>query len=305
MSQNESFSSKKERKKEIDKTFAFFFFERALRELYPKQSDDIYIQKGRRTAAALTENPARALVAVLEVLKLTCSFVRPFVGEGKREASRSARVLCWIGHRKRSTKEDTRPSFFPPFTGRKFKIHTAAPFARARKKGTTTKTRRLRPRVLGRIESREHFRARLRARFRRDGVKKYIPPRSRRRLVVVNVVGGFSARVIHLFVGAEKKRPSLQKNKNEKIHSLYRAFCVGKRSRSRSRDRKRVLGAGANGWGRTLEVSFAEATVDVKENIFVCAVCLSMCFVRKVGKENGRWKKTGEKKNLKRRGFRV
>ncbi len=105
-------------------------------------------------------------------------------------------------------------------------------------------------------------------------------------------------------LGAEKKRPSLQK-KNEKIHSLYRAFCVGKRSRSRSRDRKRVLGAGANGWGRTLEVSFAEATVDVKENIFVFAVCLSMCFVRKVGKENGRWKKTGEKKNLKRRGFRV
>ena len=144
----------------------------------------------------------------------------------------------------------------------------------------------------------------MRARFRRDGVKKYIPPRSRRRLVVVNVVGGFSARVIHLFVGAEKKRPSLQK-KNEKIHSFYRAFCVGKRSRSRSRDRKRVLGAGANGWGRTLEVSFAEATVDVKENIFVFAVCLSMCFVRKVGKENGRWKKTGEKKNLKRRGFRV
>ena len=251
MSQNESFSSKKERKKSMIK-LSLFFFSRALRELYPKQSDDIYIQKGRRTAAALTENPARALVAVLEVLKLTCSFVRPFVGEGKREASR-----------------------------------------------------RLRPRVLGRIESREHFRARLRARFRRDGVKKYIPPRSRRRLVVVNVVGGFSARVIHLFVGAEKKRPSLQKNKNEKIHSLYRAFCVGKRSRSRSRDRKRVLGAGANGWGRTLEVSFAEATVDVKENIFVCAVCLSMCFVRKVGKENGRWKKTGEKKNLKRRGFRV
>jgi len=55
----------------------------------------------------------------------------------------------------------------------------------------------------------------------------------------------------------------------------------------------------------TLEVSFAEATVDVKENIFVFAVCLSMCFVRKVGKENGRWNKTGEKKNLKRRGFRV
>ena len=78
-------------------------------------------------------------------------------------------------------------------------------------------------------------------------------------------------------LGAEKKRPSLQK-KNEKIHSLYRAFCVGKRSRSRSRDRKRVLGAGANGWGRTLEVSFAEATVDVKENIFVFAVCLSDVF---------------------------
>mgnify|MGYP004099034889 FL=1 len=102
-----------------------------------------------------------------------------------------------------------------------------------------------------------------------------------------------------------EKTSQPHKKKNEKIHSLYRAFCVGKRSRSRSRDRKRVLGAGANGWGRTLEVSFAEATVDVKENIFVFAVCLSMCFVRKVGKENGRWKKTGEKKNLKRRGFRV
>ena len=52
------------------------------------------------------------------------------------------------------------------------------------------------------------------ARFRRDGVKKYTPARV---VVVVVVVpkGGFSARVIHLFVGAEKKRPSLQKKKRK------------------------------------------------------------------------------------------
>ena len=53
--------------------------------------DDIKKRETRgRTAAALTENPARALVAVLEVLKLTCSCDH---GEGKREAPRSARVL--------------------------------------------------------------------------------------------------------------------------------------------------------------------------------------------------------------------
>ncbi len=64
-----------------------------------------------RTAAALTENPARALVAVLEVLKLTCSCDH---GEGKREAPRSARVLLdWKDHMmmmmdiKRSTRYET------------------------------------------------------------------------------------------------------------------------------------------------------------------------------------------------------
>ena len=66
-------------------------------------------------------------------------------------------------------------------------------------------------------------------------------------------------------------RENVRLQKNEKIHSFSRFLRrFGKRSRSRSRDRKRVLGAGANGWGRTLEVSFAEATVDVKENIFDC-----------------------------------
>ena len=74
----------------------------------------------------------------------------------------------------RDRREDTRPSFFPPLWNEISKS-TQPPPSRVRKKETTTKTRRLRPRVLGRIESREHFRARLRARFRRDGVKKYTP----------------------------------------------------------------------------------------------------------------------------------
>ena len=74
----------------------------------------------------------------------------------------------------RDRREDTRPSFFPPLRNEISKS-TQPPPSRVRKKETTTKTRRLRPRVLGRIESREHFRARLRARFRRDGVKKYTP----------------------------------------------------------------------------------------------------------------------------------
>ena len=220
----------------------------------------------------------------------------------ERGASVSARSVGLDIERDR--REDTRPSIFPPLWNEISKS-TQPPPSRVRKKETTTKTRRLRPRVLGRIESREHFRARCVRVFSSRRGKK-IHPRVRVVVVyVVVVVGGFSACVIHLFVLVPRKNVPASKKKNEKIHSLYRAFCVGKRSRSRSRDRKRVLGAGANGWGRTLEVSFAEATVDVKENIFVFAVCLSMCFVRKVGKENGRWKKTGEKKNLKRRGFRV
>ena len=112
----------------------------------------------------------------------------------------------------------------------------------------------------------------MRARFRRDGVKKY----TRARVVVP---GGFSACNPPFC----RCRENVRLQKNEKIHSFSRFLRrFGKRSRSRSRDRKRVLGAGANGWGRTLEVSFAEATVDVKENIFVFALCLSMCFVRKV-----------------------
>ena len=234
-------------------------------------------------------------------------FVRATIhwcGEERGASVSSSVLLDWTS---KEIDEKIRDQASSHPYGMKFQNPHSRPLrAFVRKKETTTKTRRLRPRVLGRIESREHFRARCVRVFSSRRGKK-IHPRVRVVVVyVVVVVGGFSACVIHLFVfGAEKKRPSLQKNKNEKIHSLYRAFCVGKRSRSRSRDRKRVLGAGANGWGRTLEVSFAEATVDVKENIFVFAVCLSMCFVRKVGKENGRWKKTGEKKNLKRRGFRV
>jgi len=73
--------------------------------------DDIKKRETRgRTAAALTENPARALVAVLEVLKLTCSCDH---GEGKREAPRSARVLLdWKkpdddGHQKIDLRYET------------------------------------------------------------------------------------------------------------------------------------------------------------------------------------------------------
>ena len=73
--------------------------------------DDIKKRETRgRTAAALTENPARALAAVLEVLKLTCSCDH---GEGKREAPRSARVLLdWKkpdddGHQKIDLRYET------------------------------------------------------------------------------------------------------------------------------------------------------------------------------------------------------
>ena len=94
-----------------------------------------------------------------------------------------------------------------------------------------------------------------------------------------------------------EKTSQPHKKKNEKIHSLYRAFCVGKRSRSSLATENASSVRGANGWGRTLEVSFAEATVDVKENIFVFAVCLSICFVRKWGRKTDGGKRRERKKS--------
>ena len=155
-------------------------------------------------------------MAVLEVLKLTCSFVRPFIGEGKREAPRSARVLLDWTSKEIDEKIRDQASSHP--YGMKFQNPHSRPLrAFVRKKETTTKTRRLRPRVLGRIESREHFRARCVRVFSSRRGKK-IHPRVRVVVVyVVVVVGGFSACVIHLFVfGAEKKRPSLTKKKKRK-----------------------------------------------------------------------------------------
>ena len=73
--------------------------------------------------------------------------------------------------------------------------------------------------------------------------------------------------MIHLFVLRREKRPSLQK-KNEKIHSLYRAFCVGKLARGLATENASSVRGQVGRTGGEL----AEATVDVKENIFVFAV---------------------------------
>ena len=95
-------------------------------------------------------------------------------------------------------------------------------------------------------------------RFRCDGVKntpaRASPP-----------TGIF--RVIHLFVGAEKTSAS----KKTKKSTHFRAFCVVSESAlARGLATENASSVRGQTGGRTLEVSFAEATVDVKENIFDC-----------------------------------
>ena len=172
-----------------------------------------YIQKGRRTAAALTENPARALVAVLEVLKLTCSFVRPFIGEGKREASRSARVLLDWTSKEIDEKIRDQASSHP--YGMKFQNPHSRPLRACAKKrdddeNATSPPARARSHRVSRALSRA-----MRARFRRDGVKKYTPARSRRRRRRRRRWRIFRVCNPPFCLGAEKKRPSLQKKKRK------------------------------------------------------------------------------------------
>ena len=84
-------------------------------------------------------------------------FVRATIhwcGEERGASVSSSVLLDWTS---KDRQEDTRPLL--PTLRNEISKSTAAPL-RVRKKETTTKTRRLRPRVLGRIESREHFRAR-------------------------------------------------------------------------------------------------------------------------------------------------
>ena len=136
--------------------------------------DDIKKRETRgRTAAALTENPARALVAVLEVLKLTCSFVRPFIGEGKREAPRSARVLLDWTSKEIDEKIRDQASSHP--YGMKFQNPHSRPLRACEKK-----RRRRKRDVSARACSVASSLASTFARdacafFRRDGVKKYTP----------------------------------------------------------------------------------------------------------------------------------
>jgi len=132
-------------------------------------------------------------------------FVRATILERGRERRLGQRAFCWIGHRKIDKK--IRDRFFPPLRNEISKS-TAAPFTCAKKRdddeNATSPPARARSHRVSRALSRA-----MRARFRRDGVKKYTPAR----VVVVVVVpkGGFSACVIHLFVGAEKKRPTPKK----------------------------------------------------------------------------------------------
>ena len=160
-----------ERKKSI-KLSLFFFRELFVNSIQNNPRRDI--QKGRRrTAAALTENPARALVAVLEVLKLTCSFVRPFIGEGKREAPRSARVLLDWTSKEIDEKIRDQASSHP--YGMKFQNPHSRPLRACEKK-----RRRRKRDVSARACSVASSLASTFARdacafFRRDGVKKYTP----------------------------------------------------------------------------------------------------------------------------------
>ena len=131
----------------------------------------------------------------------------------ERGASVSARSVGLDIERDR--REDTRPSFFPPLRNEISKS-TQPPPSRVRKKETTTKTRRLRPRVLGRIESREHFRARCVRVFSSRRGKKIHPRVRVVVVVVVVVVGGFSACVIHLFVLVPRKNVPASKKKKRK-----------------------------------------------------------------------------------------
>ena len=144
-------------------------------------------------------------------------FVRATIhwcGEERGASVSSSVLLDWTS---KEIDEKIRDQASSHPYGMKFQNPHSRPLrAFVRKKETTTKTRRLRPRVLGRIESREHFRARCVRVFSSRRGKK-IHPRVRVVVVYVVVVGGFSACVIHLFVfGAEKKRPSLTKKKKRK-----------------------------------------------------------------------------------------
>ena len=198
-----------ERKKSIK--LSLFFF----RELFVNsiQNNPTRYTKRETYRSGVDGEPGASLGGSSGSLEVDL-FVRATIhwrGE-ERGASVSARSVGLDIERDR--REDTRPSFFPPLWNEISKS-TQPPPSRVRKKETTTKTRRLRPRVLGRIESREHFRARCVRVFSSRRGKK-IHPRVRVVVVYVVVVGGFSACVIHLFVfGAEKKRPSLQKKKRK------------------------------------------------------------------------------------------
>ena len=50
------------------------------------------MEEEKRTAAALTEKPARALVATLEVLKLTCCDCKSAIVKERREESQCVSI---------------------------------------------------------------------------------------------------------------------------------------------------------------------------------------------------------------------
>ena len=200
-----------ERKKSIK--LSLFFF----RELFVNsiQNNPTRYTKRETYRSGVDGEPGASLGGSSGSLEVDL-FVRATIihwrGE-ERGASVSARSVGLDIERDR--REDTRPSFFPPLWNEISKS-TQPPPSRVRKKETTTKTRRLRPRVLGRIESREHFRARCVRVFSSRRGKKIHPRVRVVVVVVVVVVGGFSACVIHLFVLVPRKNVPASKKKKRK-----------------------------------------------------------------------------------------
>ena len=203
-----------ERKKSI-KLSLFFFRELFVNSI--QNNPTRYTKRETTYRSGVDGEPGASLGGSSGSLEVDL-FVRATIihwrGEERGASVSSSVLLDWTS---KEIDEKIRDQASSHPYGMKFQNPHSRPLrAFVRKKETTTKTRRLRPRVLGRIESREHFRARCVRVFSSRRGKK-IHPRVRVVVVYVVVVGGFSACVIHLFVfGAEKKRPSLQKKKTKK-----------------------------------------------------------------------------------------